>query len=148
MLILSHICRDMVIDLLQNLGFIMNIRKSILHPCHETEFLGMKVDSIKMTSSLAPEKVQKFSSQEAFYNSSGIYQGYRSPLIHYTSSGTCKNLVRISSTTANCISKKKTNHQSVITLNTKSRTELAWWIKNLRFCNSLNFSELNPQMII
>ena len=40
------------------------------------------------------------------------------------------------------------NHQSVITLNTKSRTELTWWIENLRFCNSRTLSQLNPRMII
>ena len=39
------------------------------------------------------------------------------------------------------------NYQSVITLNTKSRTELTWWIENLRFCNGRTFSQLNPQMI-
>ena len=40
------------------------------------------------------------------------------------------------------------NYQSVITLNTKSRTELTWWMENLRFCNSQIFSQLNPQMVV
>ena len=40
------------------------------------------------------------------------------------------------------------NHQSEITLSTKSRAELIWWIENLRFCNSRTFSHLNPQAII
>ena len=40
------------------------------------------------------------------------------------------------------------NYQSVITLNTKSRTELTWWIESLRFCNDRTFSQLNPQVII
>ena len=55
----AHIYRDTVIYLLQILGFIINIKKSILHPCHKIEFLGMEIDSIKMTFSLTPEKVQK-----------------------------------------------------------------------------------------
>ena len=46
-------------------------------------------------------------SQELFYNSSGIDQGCRSPITHYESSGTCKVSVKISSTTANCVSKGK-----------------------------------------
>ena len=62
-------------------------------------------------------------SQEALYDSSVIEQGYRSPIIHYTSSGTCKDSVKISSTATNCVSKGKMNYQSVITLNTKSRTK-------------------------
>ena len=38
-------------------------------------------------------------SQKSFYSSSGIEECYRSPLIHYISSGTCKDSVKISSTT-------------------------------------------------
>ena len=65
MLIFSHIIQqahmssDEVICLLQNLGFIINIKKSILHSCHKIEFLGMETVSIKMTLSLTAEKVQK-----------------------------------------------------------------------------------------
>ena len=40
------------------------------------------------------------------------------------------------------------NYQSVITLNTKSRKELTWWIENFWFCNGQTFSQLNPQVII
>ena len=65
MLILSHTIQEthmswyMVIYLLQNLGFIINIRKWILHPWQKREFLVLEIDSIKMTLSLAPNKVQK-----------------------------------------------------------------------------------------
>ena len=44
-------------------------------------------------------------SQELFYNSSEIGQCCRSPIIHYTSSGTCKNSVKISSKTINWVPK-------------------------------------------
>ena len=66
-------------------------------------------------------------SQDEFYNSFGIDQYYSSPLMHYTSSGTCKNSVKISSTTTNCVSKGK-NELSVSNniKNTKSRTELVF----------------------
>ena len=79
----------------------------------------MEIDSIKMTSSLTPEKEKScpdFSepSQESFYNSSGIDQGCGSPIIHNTSSGTCKDSVKISSATTNCVSKEK-NELSVST---------------------------------
>ena len=87
-------------------------------------------------------------SQESFYNSSGIEQGCRSPIIHNASSGTSKDSVKISSTTTNCMSKEKMNYQSVITLSTKSRTKLTWWIENLRFYNDRTFSQLTPWVII
>ena len=41
------------------LGFIINIKKSMLHPCQKIEFLRMELDSIKVTLSMTPEKVQK-----------------------------------------------------------------------------------------
>ena len=69
-------------------------------------------------------------SQESFYNSSGIDQGCGPHIIHNTSSGTSKDSVKIT------------------TLNIKSRTELTWWIENLRFCNGRTFSQLNSQVII
>ena len=63
MLILSNAILEahisQVMYLLQNLGFVINIKKSILHPCQKIDILGMKIDSIKMTLSLTPEKVQK-----------------------------------------------------------------------------------------
>ena len=44
--------------------------------------------------------------------------------------------------------RKKMSYQSVPTLNTKSITELTWWIENLRFCNGRTFSQLNQRLII
>ena len=46
-------------------------------------------------------------SQGSFSNSFGIDHGYRSPIFHNTSSGTCKYSVKISSTTTNCVPKEK-----------------------------------------
>ena len=40
--------RDSVIYLLQNLGFILNLKKSFLGPSQKTEFLGMVIGSVKM----------------------------------------------------------------------------------------------------
>ena len=63
MLILSHtigkarISQDMVIHLLQNLGFIIDIKKSILYLHQKIKFLGMEIDSIKTILSLTPERV-------------------------------------------------------------------------------------------
>ena len=40
------------------------------------------------------------------------------------------------------------SYQSVTKLNTRSKTELNWWIENLRFSKSQTFSQLKPQTII
>ena len=54
--------RDTVIYLLQNLGFVLNL-KSVLEPSKKIEFLGMVLDSIKMEISLPQEKLVILMSQ-------------------------------------------------------------------------------------
>ena len=50
--------RDTTIFLLQHLGFILNMEKSILNPVQEIEFLGLIVNSVKMTLSLPEQKIK------------------------------------------------------------------------------------------
>ena len=55
--------RDTVIFLLQHLGFVLNVEKSILNPVQEIEFLGVRINSLKMCLSFPKEKVLKIQSQ-------------------------------------------------------------------------------------
>ena len=52
--------RGTVIFLLQHLGFVLKLEKSILNPVQEIEFSGVKISSLKMCLSLPHEKVLKF----------------------------------------------------------------------------------------
>ena len=51
--------RGTLIYLLQNLGFLINRKKSVLEPCQNIQFLGMEVNSIEMTLTLPREKKGK-----------------------------------------------------------------------------------------
>ena len=53
--------RDSVIYLLQNLGFVINLKKSVLQPIQKIEFLGMIIDSVEMTVPQSQEKVVSIS---------------------------------------------------------------------------------------
>ena len=57
------IATDKVISLLQHLGFVINLKKSILTPQQKGELLGLPVDSLNMSLSLTPEKLMKVTSQ-------------------------------------------------------------------------------------
>ena len=57
------ILRDALIFLLQNLGFVINFNKSVLHPCHVLEFLGLEIDSLNMRVELPKGKVEKMKKQ-------------------------------------------------------------------------------------
>ena len=50
--------RDAVIYLLKNLGYVINLKKSLFHPIQRIEFLGMIIDLAEMTVSLSEEKVE------------------------------------------------------------------------------------------
>ena len=49
--------KETLIFLLQNLGFVINFKKSQLAPVKEIEFLGLVINSVKMTLALPQEKV-------------------------------------------------------------------------------------------
>ena len=51
--------RDTLIFLLQHLGFVINLKKSVLKPSQQIEFLGLEIDTHSMTSALTEEKKEK-----------------------------------------------------------------------------------------
>ena len=53
--------RDTVIYLLKNLGYVINLKKSLFHPTQRIEFLAMIIDLADMTVSLSQEKVESIS---------------------------------------------------------------------------------------
>ena len=55
--------RDTLIFLLQYLGFVINLKKSVLHIVKQIEFLGLVIDTEKMTFTLSEEKLKHVSQQ-------------------------------------------------------------------------------------
>ena len=53
--------RDTVIYLLQSLGFLKHLKKSVLQPTQRIKFLGMIIDTVVMTKSWPQEKVESIS---------------------------------------------------------------------------------------
>ena len=54
-----HMYHNTVILLLQELGFVINLKKSVMTPSQEMEFLLIAINSKEMTISLPEEKLQK-----------------------------------------------------------------------------------------
>ena len=55
--------RDTLIFVLQHLGLVINLKKSVLTPTKKLEFLGVLIDSNKMDISLPEEKIVKIQNQ-------------------------------------------------------------------------------------
>ena len=51
--------RDILVFLLQHLGFVINLKKSALEPSQQIEFLGLEIDTHIMTLALTEEKIEK-----------------------------------------------------------------------------------------
>ena len=98
----AHMSRDTVMHLPKSLDFIINIKTL---PENRISGYGGRFDQNEFVTDtrIATKSCHDLSepSQESCYNSPGIDQWYRSPLIHHTGSGTWKDLVKISSTTTN-----------------------------------------------
>ena len=53
--------RDTLIFLLQHLGFVINLKKSFLHPVKQIEFLDLIIDTEEMTLALSEKKLKHVS---------------------------------------------------------------------------------------
>ena len=126
--------RDTLAFLLKGLGFLINIKKSVLQPCQVTQFLGMEIDSVNMTLGLTQEEKDQ------------IVQQCQSPLRRL--SVTIRELThlvgRLTATTISVLPaplqyrarqrqqilglSTEKNHDSLITLTEEMKGELNWWV--------------------
>ena len=53
------VTRDTVIFLFQYLGFVINLKKSVMEPVQTIEYLDLVINFIRITISLAEEKVKR-----------------------------------------------------------------------------------------
>ena len=158
MLVLSHTVREVHMSRDSHISpaefGLYNKHKEInFAPKSENKFLGIAIDPIKMTLSLTPEYVQKV--VKTFQNLLTSHSTTLPELIRVVGLLSTIQAVEPANIQLRFLQqqqivglREKMNYQSVITLNTKSRTELTWWIENLRFCNGRTFFQLRPQIII
>ena len=55
---------DTVIHFLQNLGFLVNVKTSVLQPYQTLQFLGMEISSVDMNLNLPMKKIDKRDERE------------------------------------------------------------------------------------
>ena len=76
-----EIARDTLIFLLQSLRFLINLQKSVLEPLQKIEFLGLEIDSVRMTLTLPLEKVKKIETEipKAYFKPQNATMGSDQP---------------------------------------------------------------------
>ena len=128
------IATDTMTFLLQLLGFVINLKKSILTPQQKTEFLDLLVDSLNMSLSLTREKLMKVTSQCL-----EIYKTEKVSILQLT------KLIGPLSSTAQAVLpaqlqfwylqqiqvellSRDPSYQHQVTLNSIAKQELLWWV--------------------
>ena len=132
------IATDVVIFLLQHLGFVINLKKSILTPQQKLEFLGLLVSFLNMSLSLTPEKLMKVTSQCL-----KLYKTDKVSILQMT------KLVGLLSSPAQAVLpaqlqfwyyqqiqveslSQDPSYQHQVTLNSSAKQELLWRVQNLK----------------
>ena len=145
---------DTLIFLLQHLGFVINLKKSVLEPQQKMEFLGLIIDSQNLSLSLTEQKLQKVKNCCV-----EMYKATKVSILELT-----KLLGLLCSTVQavlpaqlqlrylqqlqiRTLQQERCYYQQ-ITLNQKSKQELTWWIQNLSLCNGRCLVQPPPQMMI
>jgi len=146
--------RDSMVHLLENLGFMINLEKSILTPCKRLEFLGVIVDSNSMSLCLPEGKAQSLTAlcQKSMSRKSLSTQELASLVgrLVATMPAVSHTMIQIRYLQRCLRSSLQVNrsYQTVVTLSDEAILELKWWSVNLSLLQGKPLTSLPPDMII
>ena len=146
---------QLVVTLLQSLGFTINLKKSLLIPIQVITFLGFQIDSVCMKISLPAEKANKIlyccrrllDSQSITLRNLASLLGllessrpaiWRAPL-HFR---------HLQSDLIRGLQMNQKSYDALIALSPSARVELAWWLKHTLNANGSPVHLPPPDMII
>ena len=146
--------RDSTLFFLMQLGFTINLEKSVLNPTQEIEFLGMMINSLSMGVWLLVEKVKKLLEICREYLSQGkLTLRELASLIGKLYStqpaiAMAPLQVRVLQQKLIIAQQNQMNYGQVIQFNLESKKELKWWVSNLTLLKGNPVWPGNPDMII
>ena len=101
--------RGSVIFLLQDLGFVISLKKCVLYPVQEIELLGLILNYHTMTLSLPNKKIVKIKDHcLSFYKASGFDKTNSHTFFNHSSSAPSPSTISLLTATVNFISKTNT----------------------------------------
>ena len=141
-----------VITLLQELGFTINIKKSILEPTQQIEFLGLILDSIQMKVFLPEPKVlDLIESCQAILSMTSVIFSKSSREDEFLSpcSVSCFDLL-LGNSSRHPPSNGQNQQfpQRKLNLSSGAKSEIQWWIVNVRLWNGSPVHLPSPSLII
>jgi hypothetical protein len=147
--------RDTALWLLQNLGFLISWKKSILEPTQNLEFLGFQIESVDMRLTLPQDKIddiqkrcQKLVESETtsvrklakvIGKLTASAQAVLSAPLHYR---------KLQMTKTKALMRGYQSYESVVILTDDCKRELSWWINQLQECNGKAIMSPQPDLVI
>ena len=146
--------RDSVIFLLQHLGFVINLKKCVLDPAQDIEFLWLIVNSQTMTLSLPAEKIGKLKDQCL-----RLYKASKVTLLDLTKLiGTLSSTIQVVLPARlqfrflqqqQTVSLKQSQfYLTLVKLTPMAKNEFLWWVNNLELCNGQLVIQPEAQVLI
>ena len=137
---------DTLIDLLQDLDFPINCKKSVFEPCQNVQFLRIKINSIEMTLTL-PQEEKEF--RDLLGNSLASIRELSQLIGHFASTAIAvlpePQQYWAMQWQQNLELQEPGDYNSKITLPVEVNAELDWWVKNTHFTKRrwIIFASLN-----
>jgi len=148
------LARDTLIYVLQMLGFVINIKKSVLEPLQKIDFLGVEIDSVDMTTSLPQEKVELIRKHcQDIMGKENVSIRELTSLVGRLSSTAIAVLPAplqyryLQRNQIQALSKSQ-NFDSIIPLSPQAKGEITWWIENLSLSNGRSLLTVPAQLVI
>ena len=140
--------------LLQSLGFVINLQKYVLVPLQKIQFLGLEIDSVRMTLTLPQEKVNKLR-----LKCEKLISNPRTTLWEVTSlvGSLCSTAqavlpamlqIRFLQQQQIAAIRNNISYQSAMYLNEDSIQQLQWWFNNLEICNGKRIKSPTSKTVI
>ena len=146
--------RDTIIYLLQNLGFVINWKKSTTKPSKVMEYLGIIIDSTQMSMSLTEEKIKSLTTlcQMTLTSKKLSLRKLSSLIGKLTATAAavtpCLLQIRFLQQLQIRSMKKSTSFETLVHLDNNSKMELSWWIENLKLRTGKPILTAPPDLII
>ena len=125
--------------LFQDLGFVINIKKSVLRPAKQVEFLGVVIDSEKMTITLPKEKAEKIKDEvkSLLQAETCTIRSLASVLGKLQATASANSFAALHTKEIEKIKNVELKEQggwfdSVMTVSSEIRMELKWWLQNVK----------------
>jgi hypothetical protein len=149
-----EMARDSAMFLFHHLGLTINLKKSVLDPSQVLEFLGICINSIKMTFSLPEKKLSKLKSlcQEKLTSQRSTLRELCSIIgkLRATAPAVIPAPLQLRYLQQVCIlaQRDKLKYESMVTIPAEGLLELKWWVNNLDLQKESPLHLPPPDMVI